>query len=212
MYPWKLYDGCEAFDYSANSDAFCPDADALAYALARTIMAPVNGESISLDMSRAKVARLASGEDVYSFLSGAAVVFGDGTRSAFSAALSNGTLAYFEFGETEDVYKRQELIRHVVRNLFGKPAGHEVVKGKCRGACKRAVRLGRKIACWQYPEQCRENKHKAHVKYREEDIRKARPVFKRHLKREILFSFTVGALARHCFFVVICHMFHPLRI
>ena len=71
MYPWKLYYGCEAFDYSANSDVFCPDADALAYALARTIMAPVNGESISLDMSRAKVARLASGEDVYSFLSGA---------------------------------------------------------------------------------------------------------------------------------------------
>lgn len=102
MYPWKLYYGCEAFDYSANSDVFCPDADALAYALARTIMAPVNGESISLDMSRAKVARLASGEDVYSFLSGAAVVFGDGTRSAFSAALCNGSVVYFEFGETDD--------------------------------------------------------------------------------------------------------------
>ena len=102
MYPWKLYYGCEAFDYSANSDVFCPDADALADALARTIMAPVNGESISLDMSRAKVARLASGEDVYSFLSGAAVVFGDGTRSTFSAALCNGSVVYFEFGETDD--------------------------------------------------------------------------------------------------------------
>ena len=102
LYPWKLYYGCETLDYSAYSDVFCPDADALTDALARTIMAPENGESISLDMSRAKVARLASGDDVYSFLSGVTVVFGDGTRSTFSAALSGGGLAYFEFGETDD--------------------------------------------------------------------------------------------------------------
>lgn len=102
MYPWKLFYGCETFDYAANSDMFCINSDALTDALARTIMAPENGESISLDMSRAKVARLASGEDVYSFLSGVTLVFGDGSRSSFSAALYNGSVVYFEFGETDD--------------------------------------------------------------------------------------------------------------